>query len=126
MDNVKLPDFGAANILVVGDVMLDQYWSGECQRISPEAPVPVVKVSEQNQTAGGAGNALSGKTKLVRFWNPCLLIMILAVICNARVNLRLLTNCVSWGAPNNCYVAISKVIFQKYTMSSWFKSLLSI
>lgn len=43
-------------ILVVGDVMLDHYIKGDATRISPEAPVPVVDVSEEFNTAGGAGN----------------------------------------------------------------------
>jgi len=42
--------------LVVGDVMLDRYWYGGTGRISPEAPVPVVRVEDQQERAGGAGN----------------------------------------------------------------------
>ncbi|WP_024851732.1 bifunctional D-glycero-beta-D-manno-heptose-7-phosphate kinase/D-glycero-beta-D-manno-heptose 1-phosphate adenylyltransferase HldE [Hydrogenovibrio kuenenii] len=49
-------DFSNAKILVVGDVMLDQYWSGSARRISPEAPVPVVKVNTDEVRAGGAAN----------------------------------------------------------------------
>lgn len=49
-------DFSAANILVIGDVMLDSYWQGNTQRISPEAPVPVVHVQDQYQRVGGAAN----------------------------------------------------------------------
>ncbi|WP_029933835.1 bifunctional D-glycero-beta-D-manno-heptose-7-phosphate kinase/D-glycero-beta-D-manno-heptose 1-phosphate adenylyltransferase HldE [Thiomicrospira pelophila] len=49
-------DFSNAKLLVVGDVMLDQYWTGQAQRISPEAPVPVVKVSGNEMRAGGAAN----------------------------------------------------------------------
>ena len=41
---MQLPDFTQANILVVGDLMLDRYWTGPTGRISPEAPVPVVKI----------------------------------------------------------------------------------
>lgn len=43
-------------ILVVGDVMLDRYWFGEVSRISPEAPVPVVKVAHKEDRLGGAAN----------------------------------------------------------------------
>lgn len=43
-------------ILVVGDVMLDRYWFGEVNRISPEAPVPVVKVMRKEDRLGGAAN----------------------------------------------------------------------
>lgn len=45
-----------ARVLVVGDVMLDEYWEGNTQRISPEAPVPVVHVQKQYFKAGGAAN----------------------------------------------------------------------
>lgn len=52
----QLPDFSKASILVVGDVMLDRYWFGDATRISPEAPVPVVKVKQIDERPGGAGN----------------------------------------------------------------------
>jgi D-beta-D-heptose 7-phosphate kinase/D-beta-D-heptose 1-phosphate adenosyltransferase len=52
----ELPDFNKARVLVVGDVMLDHYWHGQTNRISPEAPVPVVKVQGDTERAGGAGN----------------------------------------------------------------------
>jgi len=45
-----------ARVLVVGDVMLDRYWFGEVERISPEAPVPVVKVGRTEERLGGAAN----------------------------------------------------------------------
>lgn len=53
---MKLPDTRNARILVVGDVMLDRYWFGEVSRISPEAPVPVVKVEKSEERPGGAAN----------------------------------------------------------------------
>ncbi|HET6725483.1 MAG TPA: bifunctional D-glycero-beta-D-manno-heptose-7-phosphate kinase/D-glycero-beta-D-manno-heptose 1-phosphate adenylyltransferase HldE [Gammaproteobacteria bacterium] len=53
---LHIPDFSAARILVAGDVMLDRYWSGAAQRISPEAPVPVVRVDRADERPGGAGN----------------------------------------------------------------------
>ncbi len=43
-------------VLVVGDVMLDRYWFGEVERISPEAPVPVVKIARSEERPGGAAN----------------------------------------------------------------------
>jgi rfaE bifunctional protein kinase chain/domain len=46
----------AARILVVGDIMLDRYWFGEVDRISPEAPVPVVRVARREDRLGGAAN----------------------------------------------------------------------
>ena len=51
-----VPDTAQARILVVGDVMLDRYWFGEVSRISPEAPVPVVKVDRVEERPGGAAN----------------------------------------------------------------------
>jgi D-beta-D-heptose 7-phosphate kinase/D-beta-D-heptose 1-phosphate adenosyltransferase len=53
---LELPDFSRAQVLVAGDVMLDRYWQGAAGRISPEAPVPVVRVREEQQRPGGAGN----------------------------------------------------------------------
>ena len=53
---LALPDTAAARVLVVGDVMLDRYWFGEVSRISPEAPVPVVKVERSEDRLGGAAN----------------------------------------------------------------------
>src|SRR5690606_27558376 len=46
----------AARILVAGDIMLDRYWFGEVDRISPEAPVPVVRVARREDRLGGAAN----------------------------------------------------------------------
>lgn len=45
-----------ARVLVVGDVMLDRYWFGDVSRISPEAPVPVVKIDRREERLGGAAN----------------------------------------------------------------------
>ena len=45
-----------ARVLVVGDAMLDRYWHGAVERISPEAPVPVVKVSREEERIGAAAN----------------------------------------------------------------------
>jgi D-glycero-beta-D-manno-heptose-7-phosphate kinase len=51
-----LPLFDKVKILVVGDVMLDRYWFGDVNRISPEAPVPVLKVERVEERPGGAAN----------------------------------------------------------------------
>ncbi len=52
-----------ARVLVVGDAMLDRYWFGAVERISPEAPVPVVRVQREEERLGGAANvALNVKT----------------------------------------------------------------
>jgi len=57
-------DFDRTNILVVGDVMLDRYVWGKVGRISPEAPVPVVKVERISETLGGAGNVANNLAAL--------------------------------------------------------------
>jgi rfaE bifunctional protein kinase chain/domain len=68
---LKAPDTRKARILVVGDVMLDRYWFGDVARISPEAPVPVVRFRRQDERLGGAANvanncvALGARTRLV-------------------------------------------------------------
>ncbi len=67
----SLPDFSSSSTLVVGDLMLDRYWSGGAERISPEAPVPVVHINDIEERPGGAGNvalniaALGGGSSLI-------------------------------------------------------------
>ena len=56
MKPLPVPDTTNARVLVAGDVMLDRYWFGEVSRISPEAPVPVVKVERTDERLGGAAN----------------------------------------------------------------------
>jgi rfaE bifunctional protein kinase chain/domain len=51
-----LEKFSKLNILVIGDVILDRYWWGDVSRISPEAPVPVVRLKNTTLAAGGAAN----------------------------------------------------------------------
>ncbi len=53
---LEMPRFDQARVLVLGDIMLDRYWEGGTSRISPEAPVPVVKVEQISDRPGGAGN----------------------------------------------------------------------
>jgi D-beta-D-heptose 7-phosphate kinase/D-beta-D-heptose 1-phosphate adenosyltransferase len=66
-----LPDLSKARVLVAGDLMLDRYWHGATERISPEAPVPVVHVRDEEGRAGGSGNvavniaALGGAVSLL-------------------------------------------------------------
>lgn len=50
------PQLSAVRLLVVGDVMLDRYWFGDVSRISPEAPVPVVRIQKREERLGGAAN----------------------------------------------------------------------
>ncbi len=52
----SLDQLRAARVLVVGDAMLDRYWFGAVERISPEAPVPIVRVEREEERLGGAAN----------------------------------------------------------------------
>ena len=61
---INIPDFSQARVLVVGDVMLDQYWYGNSGRISPEAPVPIVHIRDDEMRAGGASNVALNITAL--------------------------------------------------------------
>lgn len=56
MSSLAVPALGGAHVLVAGDVMLDRYWHGPTARVSPEAPVPVVRVSDTENRPGGAAN----------------------------------------------------------------------
>ncbi|OWT70256.1 MULTISPECIES: D-glycero-beta-D-manno-heptose-7-phosphate kinase [unclassified Achromobacter] len=56
MSTFPVDAIAACRILVIGDVMLDRYWFGEVERISPEAPVPVVRVARREDRLGGAAN----------------------------------------------------------------------
>lgn len=70
---MQLPNYSTGRVLVIGDLMLDRYWHGVTSRISPEAPVPVVHVKDDEQRAGGAGNvalniaALGGRVSVMGF-----------------------------------------------------------
>lgn len=57
-------DFSACRIVVIGDVMLDRYWFGDVSRISPEAPVPVVRVRRTEERLGGAANVARNSASL--------------------------------------------------------------
>ena len=61
---ISIPDFSRASVLVVGDVMLDRYLFGGTSRISPEAPVPIVHVLENEDRAGGAANVAVNLARL--------------------------------------------------------------
>jgi rfaE bifunctional protein kinase chain/domain len=62
-----LEKLSEVRLLVVGDVMLDRYWFGEVSRISPEAPVPVVKVERSEERLGGAANVARNASSLGAF-----------------------------------------------------------
>jgi len=56
MQVISKEKIATARVLVVGDVMLDRYWYGAVDRISPEAPVPVVRITREEERCGGAAN----------------------------------------------------------------------
>ena len=60
----KLDNFSNVRILVIGDLMLDRYWWGDVTRISPEAPVPIVKLDRTSVSAGGAANVAANAAGL--------------------------------------------------------------
>ena len=66
-----LPVFADARVLVIGDVMLDRYWYGDTGRISPEAPVPVVRIGDEERRLGGGANValnlarIGARTRLI-------------------------------------------------------------
>jgi len=61
---MELAQIRRARLLVVGDVMLDRYWFGDVERISPEAPVPVVRIGQAEERLGGAANVARNITAL--------------------------------------------------------------
>ena len=54
----------APKVLVIGDLMIDQYLWGSCERISPEAPVQIINVTKESEVLGGAGNVVNNLKKL--------------------------------------------------------------
>lgn len=73
MSNSSIPNF-LGHVTVIGDVMLDRYWTGPSSRISPEAPVPVVNINKVEDRAGGAANVALNIASLQA---PCTLIGII-------------------------------------------------
>ncbi|HEX4585679.1 MAG TPA: D-glycero-beta-D-manno-heptose-7-phosphate kinase [Burkholderiaceae bacterium] len=64
MSEIDAPRLRRVRLLIVGDVMLDRYWFGDVERISPEAPVPVVRISSTEERLGGAANVARNVTAL--------------------------------------------------------------
>ncbi len=62
--NIPLEKISKARVLVVGDAMIDRYWYGAVDRISPEAPVPVVRITREEERIGGAANVASNVVAL--------------------------------------------------------------
>jgi D-beta-D-heptose 7-phosphate kinase / D-beta-D-heptose 1-phosphate adenosyltransferase len=61
---INFENFKSIKILVVGDLMIDQYLWGSCERISPEAPVQIININQDNEVLGGAGNVVNNLKKL--------------------------------------------------------------
>lgn len=56
--SLQLPDFSHLKVMVIGDVMIDRYLSGTVSRVSPEAPVPVIRLEKEENRLGGAANVV--------------------------------------------------------------------
>lgn len=86
-------DFSNISVLVIGDLMLDRYWHGTSNRLSPEAPVPIVKILREDDRLGGAGNVALNLSKLKVNTN------IIALVGNddnkAILNELLINNCIN-------------------------------
>ncbi|WP_031491816.1 bifunctional D-glycero-beta-D-manno-heptose-7-phosphate kinase/D-glycero-beta-D-manno-heptose 1-phosphate adenylyltransferase HldE [Succinivibrio dextrinosolvens] len=81
MNSAKSVNFTGL-VTVVGDVMLDSYWKGPSNRISPEAPVPVVRVTDREERAGGAANVA---INIASLGAPCNLVGIVGEDKNAEI-----------------------------------------
>jgi len=77
----KLP---ATRLMCVGDVMLDHYVYGTVERVSPEAPIPVLRVERETRTLGGAGNVLRNLQSLGLA--PCFVSVVGIALKNNKVN----------------------------------------
>jgi len=89
-----------ANVVVVGDLMLDRYWEGDTSRISPEAPVPVIHVQKEYHKAGGAGNVV---LNIATLQGKATVVAIVGQDDNAKELKSILSN-----AKVNCQFILSK------------------
>src|SRR5712691_2241805 len=64
MPSRLLDDFASRRLIVLGDVILDRYWWGDSTRLSPEAPVPIVRKQRTTSRAGGAANTAANLVSL--------------------------------------------------------------
>ena len=101
-----------ARVLVTGDAMLDRYWFGDAERISPEAPVPVVRISRTEERLGGAANVAVNIASVGRRTS---LLCVLGTDAPPRTSSS--TNrstrpssCASWPANSRCFAATSSRI----------------
>jgi D-beta-D-heptose 7-phosphate kinase/D-beta-D-heptose 1-phosphate adenosyltransferase len=95
MNYNKLLNLGTNKILVIGDIMLDVYQYGKCNRISPEAPVPVIDFTKEETMLGGAGNVLRN---LISYGANCEIISVVGqdlpgtIVLNKLNELKINTN----------------------------------
>ena len=82
------------NILVIGDLMLDHYLWGKCERISPEAPVQVVDIQKETTVLGGAGNVINNLLSLGSK------VSVLSVIGDDESGKELLSICLLYTSPS--------------------------
>lgn len=95
--NSSYLSFTHKRVLVVGDVMLDRYWHGGTSRISPEAPVQVVKVSGEENRPGGAANVALGLARLG-------LAVTLVGIVGEDENAQALDACLNQAGVDCCFI----------------------
>lgn len=112
--------FSDVKVLVVGDVMLDQYWFGSVDRVSPEAPVPVLSVKQTEMRAGGAANvahnlqALGAQTQL------------LSIVGDDEAGRDIHSLIESFGAQSSCIVDASIKTIVKLRMMAQNHQLLRV
>ncbi|PIF02957.1 MAG: D-glycero-beta-D-manno-heptose-7-phosphate kinase [Desulfococcus sp.] len=101
MNAVDIRRFRGCRILVIGDLMLDEYTRGRVDRISPEAPVPVVAVSGETDTLGGAGNVVNNLSVLGAA--P----MVMGVVGDGRFGRRIREKLAGIGVDANAVISES-------------------
>lgn len=117
MHIVQIPELSASRVLVVGDLMLDSYLHGTTSRISPEAPVPIVKIDSEEARVGGAGNvalniaALGGQVSLLALVGADVYARTLnGLLRDAHVNAELLE------APGKSTIVKKRVISKNHQL----------
>jgi D-glycero-beta-D-manno-heptose-7-phosphate kinase len=80
--DMRIESFSKKNILVIGDIMIDQYLYGDVERISPEAPVPIVRVKQEENVLGGAANVANN---IISLGGNCTLLSVCGDDTNAEV-----------------------------------------
>ena len=92
-----------ARVLIVGDAMLDRYWFGEVSRISPEAPVPIVKIERMEERTGGAANVASSAMTRPSGRTQIKLVVMGHTAHRARGWVMPYCGCAGWGGKRALY-----------------------